>query len=172
MRSPDCEAVRLLRPGSRRVTIVLRASVPGGSVTNEFQWWFDDGSHWTMVRDRGRANTYMWTPLLARANYYWAVYSRAIGSAVTPYGLVASMPFVVTLSLAGRAPSDADGTNTTGIIWRDGTTGWNTLWMMDGLNSPVVGSIVTVGDRDWQIRTVADSIASCRRKAQHGRSPA
>jgi hypothetical protein len=57
-------------------------------------------------------------------------------------------------TIVGRADFNNDGK--TDILWRNTTTGDNTVWFMDGTSFVSAGSIFSVADPNWVIAGIAD----------------
>src|SRR5216117_226377 len=54
------------------------------------------------------------------------------------------------------APMDFDGDCKSDILWRNGATGKDYLWLMNGLTIVSQGSLNTVDDQAWQVQGVGD----------------
>src|SRR5216117_3761343 len=54
------------------------------------------------------------------------------------------------------APMDFDGDCKSDILWRNGATGKDYLWLMNGLTIVSQGSLNTVDDQAWQVQGIGD----------------
>ena len=80
------------------------------------------------------------------------------GGAQPAYGGGFSEAFVarLTADLLLRAPGDFDGNGSIDILWRNVSTGENTIWRMGGNNVIGFGVIPTIPDQSWQIGGLGD----------------
>ncbi len=61
-----------------------------------------------------------------------------------------------TLIAAARLPGDFDGDGKADILWRNSSTGQNTIWLMNGTNVASLASLPTIPDANWTIGGVGD----------------
>ncbi len=80
------------------------------------------------------------------------------GGAQPAYGGGFTEAFVarLTADLLFRAQGDFDGNGSIDILWRNVSTGENTIWRMSGNNVIGFGAIPTIPDQSWQIGGVGD----------------
>src|SRR5438309_2121387 len=60
------------------------------------------------------------------------------------------------------APMDVDADCKSDILWRNRSTGENTLWLMNGLTIAAQGSINVLPDQAWQVKGIGDFDADGR----------
>ncbi|MEO8188903.1 MAG: DUF1800 family protein [Acidobacteriota bacterium] len=55
-----------------------------------------------------------------------------------------------------RPQGDFDGDGKVDILWRNATTGANTIWLMNGVNVAAQAALPTIPDQNWTIGAVGD----------------
>jgi len=145
--------------------ITITATGQGGTGSYEYQFWFNNGTSWTMVQDYSTTSTWDWsTAGSAPGTYRLQVNVRGAGSTVLPYEAARGIDYVISPPSATDAHLSATPSNPTAagpaVTFSAGGVGGSgsyeyQFWFNNGTSWTMVQDYSTTSTWNWSTAGLA-----------------